>query len=541
LRTLNEFAWKYVEPIFNAKKMAWVCSPWISKSYAEKLYDLSRKGVEVRIITSDDEYNADTFSYLSQLLPRDSKTQSTNFDVHFIKKEIVHSKIYVIDENYAVTGAVNFTYSGLIKQTNNFTIAENQEVEAIKNDFMRLWIGFKSENVRPTQSTLKDVLPIIPYEKAVLPEIKNWRILDTTSAKLTINPYYKIQYSLLENVRLPWYQQKVVEDNGTVIIDASNGEVLNCNESENHTKSVIIRDLSNISPLKESVLETSEEYEVENREWDVKVDCYKAEKLAINYIMEKNRRNIPYNDRYEGQKYQSYVPSYRAITIRSTDLRLVPTWHFEYAFKDRNFEKTLLASSGEILQSSFHMNGAICEDCGRSITEQRTWQCPNCFKLLCPSEISRCSSCQRTIHKEDLPKTRSFKNEILCNKCLTICEDCGKAISKREAWRCPNCSKWICPSELVVCSSCQRTFHKEHIDKTCSICNQILCAECVTTCPVCKREHGKNHLVNCSDCGLALCSKCIITSGLIMKKSRCPSCDIQKQEKKNTKFHLKKR
>lgn len=156
LRTMNELAWKYVEPIFYAKKSAWVCSPWISKSYAERLYDLSRKGIEVRIITSDDTYNADTYSYLSQL------SQTTNFDTHFIRKEAVHSKIYVVDEKYAVTGAVNFTYTGLNRQTNNFTIAENEEVEPIVKDFMRLWIGFKSENVRPTQMTIKDILPIIP-------------------------------------------------------------------------------------------------------------------------------------------------------------------------------------------------------------------------------------------------------------------------------------------------------------------------------------------------------------------------------------------
>ncbi len=221
-----------------------MCSPWISKAYAERLYDLSRRGIEVRIVTSDDTYNADTYSYLSQL------SQTTNFDVHFVRKEAVHSKIYVVDDKYAVTGAVNFTYTGLNKQTNNFTIAENEEVEPIIKDFMRLWIGFKSENVRPTQSTLKDILPIMPYEKAILPEISNAKILEITSAKLIINPYYKIRFSLLENVRLPWYQQTVVEDRGTVVIDASSGEVLNFHENTDRTSEIVMRDLKNIEPLK---------------------------------------------------------------------------------------------------------------------------------------------------------------------------------------------------------------------------------------------------------------------------------------------------
>ena len=86
MRTLNEFAEKYFEPIFNAKKMVWVCSPWISKLYAERLYDLSRKNVEVRIVTSDNEYNAATYSFLSQIMANKmQKAEATNFDVHLEK------------------------------------------------------------------------------------------------------------------------------------------------------------------------------------------------------------------------------------------------------------------------------------------------------------------------------------------------------------------------------------------------------------------------------------------------------------------------
>lgn len=473
MRTLNEFAWKYVEPIFHAKKSAWVCSPWISKLYAEKLYDLSRKGVEVRIITSDDEYNADTYSYLSQL------SHTTNFDVHFIKKEAVHSKIYVIDDNYAITGAVNFTYTGLNKQTNNFTIYENQEVDSIAKDFMRLWIGYKSERVQPTQSTVTNILPISPYEKAVIPEITNPDVIDVSSAKLTINPYYVIRYSLLENVKLPWYQQEVVEDKGTVVIDASNSELLNYHSPRDYKSQMIIRDLVKVSPIKETVIDISEKYSLENREWDVKIDGYKAEALAINYIKEINRRDIPYNDRREGEKYQPYVPSHRAITILSNDLRLVPTWHFQYAFKDKTHERTLLASSGEVLETSFHENGAVCEDC-------------------------------------------------------------GKSISKEDARRCPSCNKWLCPSERIDCSSCNGWFHKEHITKICAIYHQLTCDQCIRKCPICNKEYGKDHVVNCRDCGVGICPNCIITSGLLLKKNRCPSCEEKERRKKNAKVHVKK-
>jgi hypothetical protein len=475
LRTLNEFAEKYFEPIFNAKKRVWVCSPWISRFYVERLYDLSRKNVEVRIVTSDDEYNAATYSYLSHLMSKDSKSRSTNFDVHFIKKEVVHSKIYVVDDVYAIAGAVNFTFTGLTKQTNNFTVYEGQEVEPIIRDFTRLWIGFKSENVRPTQSTIKNLLPLIPYEKANLVEIKNAIILRKTSAKLTIDPYYKIVYSLLENVRLPWYQQTVIEDKGTVIVDASSGKLLNNFESSDHTTRMKIRDLRDIQPLKETVLESSENYVLENHQWDVKVDDYKAEALARNFIKERNRRNIPYNDRNNGQMYQPYVPFDRAITIISKELLMLPTWSFSYEFKGKNYEKQLLASSGYRLKTSFHIDGAVCEDCGSSV-------------------------------------------------------------SKDKAVYCGSCREWLCSSEIIPCSSCQKTFHKEHINKVCSICNQVLCNNCETACPICNRQQGKNHLIECDDCGVSHCSKCTIISGLILKKSRCLNCDkIYQEERKHSK------
>jgi hypothetical protein len=271
----------------------------------------------------------------------------------------------------------------------------------------------------------------------------------------------------LENVRLPWYQQKVVEDKGTVVIDASSSVLLNRNVSVNQP---IIKDLNDINPLKVTILNTSEKYEIENHERDIKIDSYKAEQLARNYIQEKNRGNISYTDRNEGQKYQPYLPWQGAITILSKELDLLPIWHFEYTFRDKKFEETLLASSGKILESNFHTHGVICEDCG-----------------------------------ESMPKSAAIP--------------------------CSICDRWVCPSETVRCSSCERIFHKVHFDRICSICHEMVCNECLTTCPICKKEYGNDHLVNCHDCGLALCSNCSVTSGLIFKKARCPTCEAHQQQR----------
>lgn len=335
---------------------------------------------------------------------------------------------------------------------------------------MRLWIGFKSENIRPTQSSLKNILPVIPYERAVIPEIINNNLLQRTYAKLTIIPYYKIQYSLLENVRLPWYQQVVVEDKGTVIINVNTAELLNARSTNYETSPKIIKELSRVPPVKELVIEASANYQLENREWDIKVDDYKAEALANNCIKERNHRNIPYDDRYEGRKYQAYLPSHRAITILSKDLILVPIWHFKYSFKGKNFERMILASSGEILASDFLKRGVLCEEC-------------------------------------------------------------GKIISKESAYHCLSCNKWVCSLELIECSSCQGIIHKIHPHKICSVCNQALCDNCTVICPVCNKEYGQNHSVSCRDCGIIVCSSCIEISGLFLKKKRCPSCEAESKKK----------
>ena len=50
--------------VLTAKEKIYVCSPCMSKKYAEKLVQLAKSGVEVKIITSEAEENKDTVKYL---------------------------------------------------------------------------------------------------------------------------------------------------------------------------------------------------------------------------------------------------------------------------------------------------------------------------------------------------------------------------------------------------------------------------------------------------------------------------------------------
>ena len=52
---------KYIEKqFFDAQKSAYVCSPWISKKYVEKMVIMASKGIDIKIITQDVRYNTDT-------------------------------------------------------------------------------------------------------------------------------------------------------------------------------------------------------------------------------------------------------------------------------------------------------------------------------------------------------------------------------------------------------------------------------------------------------------------------------------------------
>lgn len=97
--------------------------------------------------------------------------------------------MYIVNKKYADAGAVNFTYTDSNKQTNNFVIAEKQEVEPIIKDFITLWIGFKSENVQPVELTVKDILPITPYELAVVQEVNYSPLSRRASQKTTYGLY----------------------------------------------------------------------------------------------------------------------------------------------------------------------------------------------------------------------------------------------------------------------------------------------------------------------------------------------------------------
>lgn len=160
-----------IEPIlWNAKKSAWVISPWLGQKYAEQLAILSQKGIEVRIITSNEDYNLESLEILKA-------SENPNLLLLVLRKEkpdvkptFVHAKIYIADNELAVQGSANLTYSGLHSNVESLSIAETkEEVQQIEMEFRRIWMEFENKSMSKeelssgTSYSIKNALLLPPH------------------------------------------------------------------------------------------------------------------------------------------------------------------------------------------------------------------------------------------------------------------------------------------------------------------------------------------------------------------------------------------
>ena len=145
---------KYIEKqFFDAKQSAYVCSPWISKQFVEKMVLMASKGIDIKIITQDVRYNTDTTDLIrNHAFDSLFQSQLTRAKKHFHYRIIpksaagfIHVKQYIVDRNYAVTGSANFSKSGLWKNQESITIYRGmQNAQVIEEQFNRLWNSTKT-------------------------------------------------------------------------------------------------------------------------------------------------------------------------------------------------------------------------------------------------------------------------------------------------------------------------------------------------------------------------------------------------------------
>ena len=351
--------------LWNAKKSAWIISPWIGKDYAEKLAFLSQSGVDVRIITSNDPFNMDSIAILET-----AKNAHLNFlvlDKNNEKSTFIHSKLYIVDGSYGVSGSANLTYSGLNTNVESLSITETpEEVKELEHNFMKTWLKYENQNMNENQLTstthrlIKNALPLrIPYKQIARG--------DTIVKELRFFSYYFFEFSFRASVGRHLFQ-----DHYTITLDASNGKVVD---------NGLLQQEINGNLAESYTIDTENKYKLTINQPEI-ANFHEAKEVALNYFINKNTEH--YTVHYGNRSYDRvFAPFKNTISILKSDFVQVPLWYIEREEPDGSkYEDSRFGYSGKLLNTMTY-----CPVCQKKLEMNQTVNCSNCGKAFCPNCI----------------------------------------------------------------------------------------------------------------------------------------------------------
>jgi hypothetical protein len=380
---LDSNAGSQIEPVlWNARKSIWIIVPWLGKANAERLASLSQKGIEVRIITSNDDWNMESLEMLTA-------SKNSNLRLMVLNKEKVpfpHAKIYIIDNEYAVSGSANFTYSGMNSSVENLIIAETkEEVQKIRNDFVNMWMNFdgkcmsNEELSSGTSHSIRNALPLsINFGNIDQANIKD--------KELVYHPYYFFEFSFKVPVgRSPqlWFG-----DSGFIVLDGVNRHIINDN--------LLVEEINN-NPVTDYFLKTESKYRLTIHQQTIR-DFREAQELVLNYIIEKNTQQ--YTQHYGNRTYyKTFSPYSSVIRFMKRGFVQVPIWHIDiFESKIRHYQNVVFGASGKKWTEFVY-----CPDCQKKVWINETDDCERCGKKVCQNCIHKsgfifkkklCAACQ---------------------------------------------------------------------------------------------------------------------------------------------------
>ena len=371
-----------IEPVLrNARKSIWIISPWLGKEYAKQLAFLSQKGIEVRIVTSNVDYNNKSLEVFKA-------SENPNLIPLVLDKEkvaFIHSKIYIVDKVHAITGSANLTYSGLNSNIESLSIAETkEEVQQIEMDFMRIWMNFERKNMSNEELSMeishaiKDALPLsINYGNIEHPNIKG--------KELVYHPYYFFEFSFRASAgKSP---PVLFENSGSVILDGVTRQIVNDN--------LLVEEINNHS-IEDYSLKTENKYLLTICK--SKIHHFReARELVLDHIIKKNTKH--YTQHYRSRSYDRiFVPYRRIIRFIKSYFVQLPLWYIEkYEADGRMHQDIVLGSSGKKWNELLY-----CPECQKKIWISQATNCKICGKQVCPDCVNKvglifkkklCSSC----------------------------------------------------------------------------------------------------------------------------------------------------
>ncbi len=132
---------KIIEPIiFGSRQEIKIAVPFISPKYAEKLVEMARRGVKIKILTEipESESSIKEFEYHLKALKVLKNSREKNLEVKLIDK--LHLKVYISDSRIAVTGSTNLTEHGFYKNLERIEVKIHPEaVNELLKEFSEYW------------------------------------------------------------------------------------------------------------------------------------------------------------------------------------------------------------------------------------------------------------------------------------------------------------------------------------------------------------------------------------------------------------------
>lgn len=376
--------------------------------------------------------------------------------------------------------------------------------------------------------TCKNLIPVNHWVEDS--NILNNDLLELTSAKLLLHPYWVIEYSYSFDVRKPGTGEVLNNDSdeGKFIIDGNTGKRLD-------DRDPIYEYLINVY---HTALTT--ETIVENNFSLNKID----QRININVIISEFKSRLAaereitgsYPDRNEEMKYITRRLAPNQIKILQQDLIYLPSWKVEYQVKNKKFIKNYFAYDGKVIQDDFaecnqcrQIPSTLCSKCLALSCENHTLVCLKCSEILCTECGTKCASCKNAFCEKHIPNNICMKcGKTTCDDCFTIsCNECGITLCKIDNSRlrkfpCMICRKNVCENCGKNCIDCNSGFCREHVTNTsCHICHSLLCHNCaISHCHVCNVLLCKKDLIQCTECGKNTCGQHIKSKTFAMIKSK---------------------
>lgn len=101
----NETGQYVIKRLFDARNYAYICSPYISEQYAQEIARLAKKCLSVKVLTSDKIIEKGFYvrNYFRTVKEKEGLNNLHYLVVRHRGDSFDHSKLYVIDDEYAVS------------------------------------------------------------------------------------------------------------------------------------------------------------------------------------------------------------------------------------------------------------------------------------------------------------------------------------------------------------------------------------------------------------------------------------------------------